>query len=292
MTDAPARENALKSYTALASSYVLGLIRLLEAQIAAYKARVSLSRIHQTSAWESPADEELQGILEPLRSVTYRQYDAFCYLTELSYLIYGTTLLDSFLSDTTKLLFLLFPASMGSDVSVKLDAVISAKSREELIGTMATKKVRELSFLGFMHRVEFLNETFGLKVGLDATTVQAIEHYSSLRNVVVHDQSVFDVTLESGGGVVASQKSCPRHPTPLKSDDLEGAERAYKEVVKAVCEAVVTHVFKAPPLALFDVPVATADDTAGPRASAEQVRKREVDDSISRGQANDENPSV
>jgi len=65
-----------------------------------------------------------------------------------------------------------------------------------------------------------------------------------VRNVIVHDQAVYDVRLDAGGDVEAVKKTCPRHPTPLRQEQLQAALAAYRKVASTVYRAVVSQVLK------------------------------------------------
>jgi len=242
--DGSAEHTLLGSFKTLIASYLRGYVRLLEAEVAASHARVALLCLRKEGTPKSTPEGPYSEAIEWLHKISYPEFDAFSYVTEVSYLVYSTTLLDSFLSDATRFLLLLHPASMGKELSIRLDSVITATSREDLLNLAAGKKVRDLSYLPFIARIEFLKNRFGLRLKLDAETIDALEHYSTLRNVIVHDQSIFEIGLVAGGSLAVEQKRCARHPTPLKRNDLAKAKRAHNKVVGGIFEAVVTQVLK------------------------------------------------
>ena len=133
------------------------------------------------------------------------QLESFRYISDLSFLVYATTLLDSFLNDTTKFLLLLHPRAIGKDQSIKMDDLLSASSKHEAICIAAQRKVRDISFLSFLARVKYLKEHFGLHVELDEDLIKDLDHYLGLRNVLVHDQSVFDIGLDEEGKLTEQQ---------------------------------------------------------------------------------------
>ncbi|HEV2177615.1 MAG TPA: hypothetical protein VGW33_10515 [Terriglobia bacterium] len=143
-------------------------------------------------------------------------------------------------------LFLLFPSSMGKNQQVPLRTLIDAASRNEALTRAAAARTREVSYLGFDARIEFLRDSFGLAIALDPKTTEALAHYSSVRNAAVHDQGIFELRLDDSGQVSFHQKACPRHPTPVSGDDVTKAIEAYKKVAAAVAEAVMSRILKAP----------------------------------------------
>ena len=80
---------------------------------------------------------------------------------------------------------------------------------------------------------------------LSSQAQDSLEHYSSVRNTVVHDQGIFELHLDENGNVASRQKTCPRHPSPITEDDVGKAHDGYREVVYAVTKAVFSQVLKA-----------------------------------------------
>jgi len=264
----------LRDYNTLASSFVLGLFRLSEARIVALTTAIALFRLHSEPP-EADGIPRDNAIVDELRRISYSEYDSFRYVTDASLLVYATTLLDTFLTDTTRFLLLLHPDSIGDNQTVSLKSLLSAASTAELITDAALRRAREISYLPFLGRIEFLRKKFGLEIVLNANTVADLDHYSGIRNVVVHDQAVFDVRLDHSGVLEVSRKTCPRHPTLVKSTDLAAALRAYRVVAVAIYRDVVTRVLKSHPdenflraVAAFDRGEAKAPLEEPPRSDA------------------------
>ena len=228
-----------------ASTFGLGLIRLQEARIARLTVQIVLSRYHLESP-KNFSTHPYSEVLAELAKVSYSEFDSFRYVSDASYLVYATTLLDTFLTDTTRFILLLNPGAIGDAQSVSLKALLSARSRSDLITQAATKKAREISYLPFLARLEYLRRTFGLSVTLDEGTTAELAHYADVRNVIVHDQGVFDVDLDDVGTLRIRRKTCPRHPTPVTSDDLDRAKTSYIKCVREVYRDVMQHVLRAP----------------------------------------------
>jgi hypothetical protein len=128
---------------------------------------------------------------------------------------------------------------------VTLEAILGAKSTADLLNDAASKKTRELSYLPFIGRIDFLRKRFGLRIDLDEATLEQLEHYSSLRNMAIHDQAAFDCFLDAEGKIMLQQKTCVKHPVPISANDVRAAETAYRAVIQSTCRAVVDQVLKA-----------------------------------------------
>ena len=189
-------------------------------------------------------DGPASGTLEHLARIPYSSYDSLSYVTDVSHLVYATTLLDTFLSDTTLFLFLLIPQSMGKGQQVPLRTLIDASSRNEALTHAALGRAREIGYLPFPGRIEFLRDTFGLEISISLDAVEVLNHYPSVRNTAVHDQGIFELRLDETGQVVSRQKTCPLHPTRVTGDDVHRAIRGYEKVMRAVAKAVFTQVLK------------------------------------------------
>jgi hypothetical protein len=241
----PAQDSqALASvYSQVAHSFGLGMLRFWEAK--ATGASLSLALIEYHSKAQGPVeDSPYRSTLEYLAEVPHSEFDSFRYLTTVSYLVYATTLLDTFLTDTTLFLFLLFPQAMGKNQQIPLSALLDAPQNEVLTGA-AVKRAREISYLSFKERINFLRETFGLTMVLDEETERALEHYPTLRNSAVHDQGIFELFLDKANTITARAKTCPRHPSAVSGEDVSKAVRAYRSLAYAVGRTVLCDVLKA-----------------------------------------------
>lgn len=233
--------DAIHEFDSTVASLTMGFMRLWQARIVYISTIMALSLLNREDA---TSDEQALKAVATLRKLSMEELDGFSYINAVSELVYATTLLDSFLSDITMFLFLLHPHSIGDQQSISLGDLLSATSRVELINASATKRVREISFLPFVARLDFLRERFGLHISLDAETLELLNHFATVRNVLVHDQSVFDVLLDEDGTIRVKQVRCSRHPTPISPEDPQKAQQAFREVAAAVYEAVCMQVLK------------------------------------------------
>jgi hypothetical protein len=233
---------AVRGYLAVTYSFIQGLVRIWGAEAASARLMCALTEFHGSG--RPGLDGVAAGVLQHLDRIPYSSYDALAYVTNVSHLVYATTLLDTFLSDTTLFLFLFIPQSMGKNQQVPLRTIIEATSKNEALTQAALARSREISYLPFSGRLQFLKETFGLSPGIDGETIEALDHYPSIRNAAVHDQGVFKLFLDEQGNVASKQKTCLHHPTTVTGDDVHKAIEAYETVVRAVAASVFTQVLK------------------------------------------------
>lgn len=242
--DDESKKRAAHAYMHLAQSFGAGLARFHGARVLSLSARIAVLRYHMQPRGDHSGHPH-SDVLDLIHAIDPRAYDNYDYVTNVTHLVYATTLLDTFLTDTTKFLLILFPRALGKNQSVSLHAVLGATSRSELVNQAVARKVREISYLPFLARIEYLRETFGLTISLNDTVVQQLEHYSTLRNVVVHDQGIWDSYLDVNDRLQVRAKTCPVHPTPVPSEELMPAIRAYTAVVRQIFAAVIDQVFGA-----------------------------------------------
>jgi hypothetical protein len=231
------------AYVTIGLSFVQAIQRLSEARSGSLalllatrnfrKSGESIAQLH------GPHSETLQVI----RGITDDELESFEYITNVSLLVYATTLLDTFLTDTLRFLFLLFPGAMGSE-GLSLKQVLNAASKTAIVSEAATRKAREVAFGSFPERIKFLRKRFHLSVALTPQATEALKHFAELRNLAVHDQAVFDVALDESGIVQVTQKAHLRRPTPLTADDVRRAVVVYRVVGAAVFIAIVRRVLK------------------------------------------------
>lgn len=235
-------ESAMNGYLAVTHSFVQGLVRFWGAEAASSRLMCALMEFH--AAGKPGLDGPAAEVLGHLDRIPYSSYDALAHVTNISHLVYATTILDTFLSDTTLFLFLFFPQSMGKNQQVPLRTVIEATSKNDTLTRAAMERSREISYLAFSDRIQFLRETYGLDIDIDEETSEALTHYPTVRNVVVHDQGIFKLFLDERGNVATQQKACSMHPTNVAGDDVYKAAKAYEKVIKAVAASVFNQVLK------------------------------------------------
>lgn len=267
-SEIPAEHPALRSYMKVAVSFLHGLVRLTGSEAVHYRL-VSALRSFRNSG-RLGFDGLGQEAVSHLTMIQPENLDCHIYVSDLSHLIYATSLLDTFLSETTLFLFLLHPLSMGKNQQVPLRMVIDAHSRNETLTEAARTRTREISYLPFLGRLQFLRDTFGLEIVLGSQAEESLEHYSSVRNTAVHDQGVFELSLAEDGCVMAKQKTCAVHPSKITADDVDRATNSYRHVASLVSKAVFSQVLKAdghPAVAGLTETIVRADRVSPTRSS-------------------------
>jgi hypothetical protein len=242
---ASANSEDVEAYTHVVLSFKLGMLRFWSADAAHSRLNAALLS-YKLSASRNTLPETDHDVFRHLAKIPYQSYDALTYVTDLSLLVYATTLLDTFLSDTTTFLLLKYPHSIGKTQQISIENLIGASSPRQLLVEAASRKTREISFLSFVGRIEFLQGTFGLTLNLDETVKTALVHYPSVRNAAVHDQGVFELSLSDEGKVVSRQKTCLHRPSLISAKDINAAVNAYRSVANAIASSVMGHCLKAP----------------------------------------------
>lgn len=233
-------------FVTIVESYVHGRMRINCAELAFTRTLLALSDLRGLSPtrWQG---KEYAPALDQLHVVATKYSAPYYYVTYVSLLVYSTSLLDTFLSDATRFLLLLHPSALGRNHAVGLQALLSSTSLSQVITDSVERKVREVSHLPFLGRIEYLRERFGLAADLPEDTRAQLEHYSGVRNTAVHDQGFLELRLDSRRGLKLTQKACPRHPTPVTLDDLRTASFAHDDTVRVIAEAILRQVLKAKP---------------------------------------------
>jgi len=230
-----------ETFAAILSTFSVGMLRLTESELASLRLSVAVASHHTVDRAETDLDRES---LRQLQAIRPTSWDAFNYVSRLSHLVYATSLLDTFLTDTTQFLLMLNPASIGKDFKISIADVLEKGSRSEVLVYAAQRKAREVSYKTFLQRLDYLRERFGLEFDLSGGDVGELGHFSGLRNVAVHDQGFIRLFLDDEGEVDFDQRSCSLHPTVVSIDDLRSAYRAYRKVAFAVGTAVHRQVLK------------------------------------------------
>jgi len=230
----------LSSYLSVVISFSEGLKRIWGAEAAYARlvcALISFNALGRPEVGEeSPAAEVLQHLARVRRT----SYESMTHVTDISHLVYATSLFDSFLSDTTVFLFLRIPLAMGKNQQISLQTLIEAPSKTEIVSQLATARAREIAYLPFAGRLQFLRDTFGLKFVVDDKTLAALSRYAAMRNASVHNQSILNLQLDEDGCVNATPRALER----VTSDELHTAIDTYGKIAHAVYEAVFRQVLK------------------------------------------------
>lgn len=235
-------------FSALFASFGTGCLRLMRFTMVAAVAPDVLRGITST-----PAKERGQKHGNHLRAVGAQALDSFTYVSMTSALVYLAALFDSLLSDTLKFLLLAFPSAIGPQQKVEISTILDAKTREDIINQFASKRVRQSSSMSFLDRIAEFETLFGVTPKLDQEAQDSLEHYASIRNTIVHDQSILGVQLGTDGVVEVFQKTCSRHPTPVTLRDFRIAYEAFLAATSALYTATAATVFKVPPSATDDI---------------------------------------
>lgn len=262
-------------YGALVTGYSANVLRAAEARLAQLHLSFAVPLVAVSFRGATPnalqlLPEILRKGLEEVAAVRRDEYDAWAYVGRTSMLVYFTTLFDTFLQDTVEFLLCAHPGAIG-DSDVPFARVLKAGSRDELLNMAVKSKVKEVGFLSFGERLRWLHKRFGVQVSLPDDVRTALLHYPEIRNVIVHDQGYFDFCLTGRGTVALRRRACPRHPTPVKDEDVAEAKRAFAYAASVVAEAVFVQVLKQePPEALRGVLGVLKTLDAGVRGVAQQ----------------------
>jgi hypothetical protein len=237
----------LETYLNIAFSFSRGVVRIWGAEAASARLLCALKgfqTLDQPSR-EGPA----AAVLQHLARVPYNSIESLAYVTNVSHLLYATTLFDTFLSETIQFLFLLRPRAIGEEQPVPLRALIDATSKSEAITQAASARAREIGYLPFTERIEFLRETFGLEITVSTETASGLAHFSSNRDSAGRDQGSRPLQLDERGDVIFTQnvpaKNAAAHLSPkIGRDDVRWAVDSYEQSARAIARAVFTQVLK------------------------------------------------
>jgi hypothetical protein len=251
-TTPEARERNGRVYAALVTSFILGLVRITQARGVQLSLEAAILRRGVGAMGPATDSDHGQVLGEPV-PVPFREYDSFRYVGAFGHLIYATTLFDTFLTDTTRFMFLMFPGSIGKSQGATISDIVAAKSTTELLCGAVEKSVREVSYKSFLDRIAFLEQQFKMHVDVDAETHERIQYYSGVRNVLIHDQAFFDLSLGPTGEIEPAKRVSGTPLTPVSESDIEAALEAYDTVVRGLAHAVFRDVLKLPTPKFVDI---------------------------------------
>jgi len=235
------KEKEIEIYYELARSVITAFARLIGARLASSTFEAAaLRQALQRSEGKHPAFGKSVWLDDLPNDIL----GSFTYITNISMLVYATTILDTFISQTTKFLIMRHPRSLTKESDVPFQDVLQAPSKAVLLTNTISRKIRNLSFRTFVDRITYLRKTFGLDVQLSSGSLETLEHFSGLRNVIVHDQGIFEIEFDDHMDIILKQKTCPLHPTPVSDKDVFRAWNGYRQVIKQIHFAVVSQILK------------------------------------------------
>jgi len=250
MTEGPKRSEPEADlpglYAGVVLAYARNSIRATQArltqarlELAVPTAAISLPDVPDRTIGTLP--EELQKGLGQMRKITPEEYRDWTYVANVSFLVYHTTLFDTFLQDTIEFLLCLHPGVM-SDYSVPFSDVMNATARHEVLNAALRDKVRQIGFMSFQERLQWLRKRFGLKFAIREETLKELVIFSEARNSAVHDQGWFEFCFSENGTITASQTACPLHPSDVEWEDASRAKESFAIAASCVVMTVFTQV--------------------------------------------------
>ncbi len=232
----------LETYLNIAFSFSRGVVRIWGAEAASARLLCALKEFQSLdhSSVQGPA----AAVLGHLAGIPYNSIDSIVHVSNVSHFLYAATLFDTFLSETTQFLFLLLPRAMGEEQPVPLRALIDAASKREAIAQAASARAREVGYLPFAARIQFLRETFGLEITISPETIAGLNRFSSARDNAESDQGSFHLQLGDRGDIVPRAKGSEVNPWTKIGGDVHWAVDSYEQAARAIARAVFTQVLK------------------------------------------------
>ena len=238
-------ENTIRSYVAICQTFLEGVVRLVDSQVAFMTVMNGFTGYRERIAKTEPEDGPYADILRPFEEVSLKQFWSAQYVHTISNLIYAASLFDTFLNESTIFLLLLIPEAIGKAYQVPIRSLIDGQSRSSILTEVAKQKARDISFKSFKERLGVLRDTFGIPIALTDDTIAALEHFSNLRNSAVHDQGFFALSLEEAGSIKHDLRTSPTFPSNIIPEDSDKAEKMFRFVALTVANDIFKGVLKA-----------------------------------------------
>jgi hypothetical protein len=231
----------LESYLNIASSFTSAVGRVWEAEAAIAKLELALREFH--TCGQLHLDAPSSAVLRQLARVPAKSLESLEHVTNISHLVYAATLFDTFLTETTQFLFLSNPRAMGADQQIPLSGLLDASSRNVAITNAAFERARQVGELPFARRLQFVQETCGIKIVLPDAAWEAMNHFSSVSGSATHDhQGGIHLQLDDRGEIVIRPQSCPRHQAKISREDVRWAIESYEQAARATAAAVFSQI--------------------------------------------------
>ena len=239
------KKEVIEGYTKLSYSVVRGIVRITSARIVANTTVISyldLKRGLKEGKYDGLSDFRF---VEALKKISVSELGRFDHVNTAGLLIYATAIFDTFLTDTTKFLYYLYPDKIAPNKPISWTKLISSDSKGSIINEVINKKCREISFWPFIRRIEYIIRQFGLNMEINDDTKKLLEKYSTLRNVILHDQSLADIQLDGNDKLIIENRIVKTDPTFVSSEDFTDAMKTFLELIKVVYNSISKEKLKA-----------------------------------------------
>ncbi len=231
-------DSGLATYLKIAASLSCRMARIWAAEATSAKLQCAVKDLR--AAVQSDMDSA--GVLRGLAQISNDSLDAVANVTNISHLVYATTLFDTFLSETTQFLFLLIPRAMGEDQQVPLRAMIEAPLKNGALTLAASVRTREIGNLPFADRIQFLRDAFALEIVIGTEAWEGMAHFSSVGSSTMHDLcGCIQLGLNGNGEVVGKEHVSA---TKIDRDDVRWAIDSYEQSARAITESVCEQILK------------------------------------------------
>ncbi len=154
-------------------------------------------------------------------------------------LVLSITLLDSFLTDVCRFLFLHNPKSLPKDRQVKVTDVLNAENQSSLITGIVEKYVQEIAYKSIEERTKSLMERFGIEVNGIEERLEKLRPLIETRNELIHTISQFQYRTTDGGTVSVEHTPRPKVTWEVAEETLE----LVLQIVETLSTAISIKIF-------------------------------------------------
>ncbi|HSG40430.1 MAG TPA: hypothetical protein VLE27_12390, partial [Thermoanaerobaculia bacterium] len=189
------------AFESIGASAWKSLSRILESQLVSMRLVTSYFQ-HQASSFESikPECEYCQTVFQDYDAIEENSVYSLVEDVRRNTLLAAISLLDSFLSDSLRFLFLHWPHTLPRDVEKQ-------KPGEEYPSYVERIVRRSRRFSSQSSRVGFLVSQFG--VSLYDTLLPELSRLTTLRNELVHHVGFYRFVVDPGRGLRSEEKPLP-----------------------------------------------------------------------------------
>jgi hypothetical protein len=159
--------------------------------------------------------------------------------------IAAISIFDSFLSDLTKFLLIMYPDAVSKERQVRVGDILYYKSLSDIIDFILGKYIHELSYKSISVRIQYLNQTFGVNLASHDALIDKMQQYAELRNLLIHDVSTYRYKPAHDKGQLQVHKRSDQ--SDIDWDTAENVLDTCAELIDAIFTATSKHIFECEP---------------------------------------------
>jgi len=160
-------------------------------------------------------------IFVPMEAKLFRQFSELIRILGLSHLV---TILEGYLADVVREIFLVHPDALKSARELTTEAVLNLGERKQIVSYLAEKETDELFYKSFPDVVNYFSKKFNITLDDSGVSTERIVEIMATRNIHVHNMGIVNrrylESVKDGKLKLGAYKSITREYLRVSFDSI------------------------------------------------------------------------